>query len=458
MAPTPTRSVTAPPRRALDAFEGGAHVGLVLLEAAGDDPLLFVGHRGDGDREPRRCRTHPCPLPEPDALRFLLEFEPPARGRIVRVGDRPAERAQQLIPVYERGGLPLPQRGVVVAAPEAGADRRRVIQPIGAEKLGREPRRHVDVSHQLPHPLDRRVDQNVNLDGGAVPVLQRPPLFSGRRLNPGMLATLTTPRRRMAVWIHETFLASTEFLESRVGVDRALPGYREHSTRATSADSTTTGAQTAARRPILRRPLGRTTRGCRIVPLSCPWSGWRDSNRDLLTPGRFGDHRSGVEFGADPFSQVRWDPVVQMELREPPRRGNFLVEFLVGFVADSDHVALDFEARETHPSPGFGHGRRSIIDTSSSREPKPSRQLQEFLRLSGHDSTLGLTGHGDTSPTAELQHVFFSQHAKCAEHGVRMHTEHRGHVTCGWKPLAWSYFALCDLTADLSRDLFMQRE
>jgi hypothetical protein len=53
---------------------------------------------------------------------------------------------------------------VVIAAPKAGADTWRVIQPFGAEKLRREFGGHVDVAHQLPHPLDRRVDQNVNLD------------------------------------------------------------------------------------------------------------------------------------------------------------------------------------------------------------------------------------------------------------------------------------------------------
>ena len=52
------------------------------------------------------------------------------------------------------------------------ARRRAALRPATsrADELAREARRQLDVGDELPHPLDRRVDQDVGVDGGAVGV------------------------------------------------------------------------------------------------------------------------------------------------------------------------------------------------------------------------------------------------------------------------------------------------
>jgi hypothetical protein len=61
-------------------------------------------------------------------------------------------------------GFPLSERLVVVAAHEAGTDPTGVVEPLGPEEFGGELCGNVDVGDQLPHPLDRSVDEDIDLD------------------------------------------------------------------------------------------------------------------------------------------------------------------------------------------------------------------------------------------------------------------------------------------------------
>jgi hypothetical protein len=89
---------------------------------------------------------------------------------------------------------------------------------------------------------------------------------------------------------------------------------------------------------------------------------------------------------------------------------------------------------------------RTVAPTSRVLARAPSR----FLVRASCD--------GDASATTELQHVLVAQHSQSAEHSVGMHAEHRGRVAGGWETFTGSYFAVCDLAADLVCDLFMKRE
>ena len=173
MAPTPTRRVTAAPRRALDAVERGracwsrtpARRRAMIRSSLSGIAVMAM-------REPRRCRAHRRALPEADARRVPrpARTTSSADGLSGSVTSQPNARSGSYR-VTNGGRLPLPHGVVVVAPDESGRRQRRpVVEPLGAEELGREPGRQLDVGHQLPHPLDRRVDQDVDLDGGAVGV------------------------------------------------------------------------------------------------------------------------------------------------------------------------------------------------------------------------------------------------------------------------------------------------
>ena len=126
---------------------------LELLEPAGDDPLLLLGHGGDGDAESRRRRTHAGALTEPHAVAgSCSSSNHQLDDGFVRVGDSPTERTHRLVPVHDRYRLPLTHRLVPVAADEPSADIVAVVQPLGAAELVGEPGRQVDVGHQRPHP------------------------------------------------------------------------------------------------------------------------------------------------------------------------------------------------------------------------------------------------------------------------------------------------------------------
>jgi hypothetical protein len=58
---TPARS-SAGLRQTLDAVNGQLHVGAVLLQSTGDDPLFLVRHGLDGNVEARWRRAHTHPL------------------------------------------------------------------------------------------------------------------------------------------------------------------------------------------------------------------------------------------------------------------------------------------------------------------------------------------------------------------------------------------------------------
>src|SRR5689334_8070497 len=75
----PVRGVSATLGQGPDAGHGGLHVAAVLLEAAGDDALLLVGHGLDGRGQPRRARSQAGPLAQPGAVTVGLELEAPRR-------------------------------------------------------------------------------------------------------------------------------------------------------------------------------------------------------------------------------------------------------------------------------------------------------------------------------------------------------------------------------------------
>jgi hypothetical protein len=81
---------------------------------------------------------------------------------------------------------------------------------------------------------------------------------------------------------------------------------------------------------------------------------------------------------------------------------------------------------------------------------------QQFLSLRPDDAALGFARNSHTAASAELEHAFISEGAKCPQHCVGMDAQDGCHVVSGRKALTGTNIAACDVTTDLCGDLVMQ--
>jgi NHL repeat len=89
-------------------------------------------------------------------------------------------------------------------------------------------------------------------------------------------------------------------------------------------------------------------------------------------------------------------------------------------------------------------------------ESEPPSLSQQFLSLCPDDAALGFARNSHTAASAELEHAFVSEGAKCPQHRVGVDTQDRCHVVGGRQALTGTNIAAGDVMTDLCGDLFMQ--
>ena len=173
----------------------------MLAYAPSDDAGLQVGPGLDDAVQAGRSGPHDSPEAQPGAAHDRLQLEAPAGAGVVDVVGAPAEGGRLLEHIDEAVHFPVATSRVVVAADEAGAQRRAAmaVLPLCALELLGELRRKVDVGDVGPH--DGRVRPDVGLGHGAGAVghahrVAGPPLKgAGVSVEVGDLAGRVAPGR-----------------------------------------------------------------------------------------------------------------------------------------------------------------------------------------------------------------------------------------------------------------------
>ena len=127
------------------------------------------------DRPDRPARSHP--LGQLGSAVLRLQPETPQRGRVGRILHRPAEHSLRLEFDDMRGGRPLAQRLVLVAADEPHAQRRlaSAVEPFHRLQFRAHSRHQLDVGYELPDPGRRSVDPGPRFYRGLVRVARSGP-------------------------------------------------------------------------------------------------------------------------------------------------------------------------------------------------------------------------------------------------------------------------------------------
>ena len=139
------------------------------------------GMRVDGEGQPGAAGAHLHPLRQIGPAVLRLQPETPDRAGILRVPHGPGEDTSSVVLDHLRGGFPLPERIVLVAADEPGSEGgpSGSVQPLDRLELIAHGRHQGHIRDQLPHPARWSADPGPYLDRRPVGVARACPFHDG---------------------------------------------------------------------------------------------------------------------------------------------------------------------------------------------------------------------------------------------------------------------------------------